>query len=118
MGVYVYKVTGKKAYLENGEVANVAVFAYKPTMGFSLDADRLNNKWHRESGAAYCDKAAAEGKRLEWVVMGYKEDDGTISIDPTAYKLPKAKGSFYDTMLDREMETSKVVAAGRNIIID
>lgn len=34
MGIYVYKVTGKKVTLADGTRANVAVFAYNPWGGY------------------------------------------------------------------------------------
>jgi len=95
MGSYTYKVTGKKVKLSNGEVANVAKFAYKPYR--SWNDYKLNNKMHHESGAAYCDKAAADGKRSNWVVA----PDAVLHF-------PRAVGSFEDDYAHEKYQVNNV----------
>ena len=69
MGVYVYKVTGKKVKLSNGKTANVARFAHR-AFGFGVGYTEAEiNRIERESGVTYCEKMAKEGKRLKWVVL-------------------------------------------------
>lgn len=96
MGDYVYKVTSKTARIEGGLEANIAVYAYKPFLGFDGPS---NGAMHARSGAGACDRAAAAGKRTGWVVMGYENDDGTMSVNPIAYEIG-ARGSFSDGWLD------------------
>ncbi len=103
MGAYCYKTTANTVTLANGEKANVAIFAYKPN-GFA--------SYHTKSGAAAADRAAADGKRLDWVVLGNKDDaTGEIHVveGAEAYKVGP-RGSFMDTILNSDrLETSTVV---------
>lgn len=98
MGDYVYKVTSKTVRIEGGLEANIAVFAYKPFLSILGDGPS-NGMMHARSGAGACDRAAAAGRRTGWVVMGYENDDGTMSVDPIAYEIG-ALGSFSDGWLD------------------
>ena len=79
MGSYVYKVTGKKVKLTNGEYANLAVFAYNPVRsgyGMSMDeADKMNNKAYYASGCYYADQCARDGKRTGLIVTGTERGD-------------------------------------------
>jgi len=99
MGEYIYKVTSRKVRIEGGLEANIAVFAYKPFMSILGDGPS-NGLMHVRSGAGACDRAAAAGKRTGWVVMGYENDDGTMSVNPIAYEIGAALGSFSDGWLD------------------
>lgn len=92
MGVYVYKVTGKKVKLDNGETANQAVFAYKPYFNEDSWARRRNSEAHRKNGVYYCDRQAEEGKRSVWVIFG---EGGPV----LKFKAPV--GSFYDSSVDK-----------------
>jgi hypothetical protein len=99
MGCYVYKVTSKTVDLDNGEQANVAVYAYKPT--WRWDGETLNDRWHFRSGAGTCDRHAH--KRTGWLVYGYVEDDGRVTVDGDgrAFKIGDRKfGSFNDGAMD------------------
>lgn len=98
MGDYTYKVTSKTARIEGGLEANIAVYAYKPFISYFGDGPS-NAAMHARSGAGACDRAAAAGKRTGWVVMGYENDDGTMTVDPIAYEIG-ARGSFSDGWLD------------------
>jgi hypothetical protein len=111
MGVYVYKVTGAEAHLANGETANVAVFAYKPSM---------SGDDHARSGAQRCDDLAKEGKRHPWVVLGSARKGGrtaSVELCATAVKLPNPVGSLsdgaFDSHIEKGAETSTVIKAGR-----
>ena len=110
MSDYLYKVTGKKVALVNGEVANVAVYAYKPFMGYTEDSEKLNKRMSRKSGAAACEKAAENGKRSNWVVLGSTQDDGTLRVSSTAKKYRMPRGVVWaDNHADNDtMETSAV----------
>lgn len=91
MGTYVYKVTAQTVKLKNGEVANIAVYAYKPHLFAKYDQ-------HSRSGAARHDAAAKLGKRSKWVIMGYEKDGKIdIDVDSVAQRLPVAMGSFTDS---------------------
>lgn len=85
MGMYVYKVTGKKVNLSNGEIANVGEFAYKPYRSFWKDEQSQNKKAERNAGIPYAEKQAKLGKRSAWVVHG----DAVL-------KFPEAVGSYDD----------------------
>jgi hypothetical protein len=103
MGSYMYKVTSKTVDLDNGEKANVAVFAYKPT--WAWDGESRNKRWHFLTGAATCDRHA--DSRTGWVVGGYVEDDGTISVDNAAWSIPGRKyGSYVDDAIDHILHGS------------
>ena len=97
MGDYTFKVTSKTVKIEGGLDAHVAVFAYKPFLSYFGDGPS-NGKMHVRSGAAACDRAAADGKRSGWIVLGY-EDNGGFVIEPTAYEIGQ-RGSFSDGWLD------------------
>jgi len=100
MGTYVYKTTAKEVQLENGELANVAVFAYKPS--FWDDFSSIDNR-----------AAAQTHKRHEWVVLGYKNDEtGKVEVElgSTAVKMGQ-RGTFDDHLFDSDrFETSTVIA--------
>jgi hypothetical protein len=91
---YVYKVLGTEVQCEDGIVANIALFAYKPWGYYSSDGYK-NARLHFSTGAGTCDRNAS--KRTGWVVYGDKKEDGTIEIDSHAFKLRGGpKGSFRD----------------------
>jgi hypothetical protein len=101
MGVYVYKTTAKTVQLENGDLATVAVYAYKPSFNFD--------------STAVDDRAAAQAhKRHEWVVLGHVNYDGKVEVEmgSTAVKIGR-RGTFSDYFFDKRAdegaETSKVV---------
>ena len=86
MGTYVYKVTKETVKLSNGELANVAKFAYKPVRSFWRDGHHANSRMHFRSGCTANDLAAEKGYRSRWVVMG----------DTTVLHFPQPLGSFDD----------------------
>ena len=110
MGVYVYKVTSHTVELSNGETANVAVYAYKPSYAI-FGYGPSNDQMHFRSGASKCDKMAHT--RSEWVVLGYlNKETGKVQvqIDGVAKRVGKM-GSLTDGWFDcRETEKSAVAA--------
>ena len=101
MSCYIMKVTRHTVELANGEDANVAVFAHRNEWGMEAV--------HVTSGAAACDRAAAEGRRGPWVILGFQRDDGKIEVDvgDSAKKIGVV-GSFPDDWFDRkDADTSK-----------
>ena len=90
MGLYYYKVLKKSVLLENGERAHLALYAYRYNFWDSKN-------WHLTSGAARCDEGAANGERGPWIVHGYKERDGTIRVNPIAYKAEHPMGSYLES---------------------
>jgi len=110
MGEYVYKVTRHTVELSNGETANVAVFAYKPT--WNWDARPTNEQMHVRSGAAKCDANA--DKRSEWIVLGFFDEKSgkiQVEIESTAKKVGK-RGSFSDSWFDiKKAEGSAICAS-------
>lgn len=97
MGVYIYKTTANEVILETGERASVAAYAYK--------AGLRNGSAHAASGAAAADRAAANGKRHPYVVLGHVNKEGRIEVD-SAEKAMKmgCRGSFSDHLLDKDWE--------------
>lgn len=87
MGVYVYKVTAKRVALDNGEFANVAVFAYKDHFWDTA----LVAKMRRNSACFVADRFV-EGKNFTGnVVMGI----GTVAKKINC-------GTFDDNWFDRQ----------------
>ncbi len=86
MALYMYTVTKDKVCLSNGEMANVARFAYKPHAYFWGDRVSSNARMHFRTGCVANDYAAEKGHRSSWVVMG----------DTTVLYFPKPVGSFTD----------------------
>lgn len=99
MGIYCMKITKHTVNLANGEVASVAIYAYKPTSGFSGPS---NGQMHTRSGAGACDRAAEAGKREPWVVLGcFNDATGRIEVDVDGMaKRMGVRGSFYDGDFD------------------
>jgi len=85
MGIYVYRVTSVKVKCSDGELANVAKFAYKPYWGMH---SKENSKMHFRSGAASSDALAYKGKIT-----------GRFVIGDTVYVNTTGRGSFYDSYL-------------------
>jgi len=109
MGTYVYKTTAAEVTLDNGEIATVAVFAYKLS-GWD------NGPAARRSGADRAD--SLRDTRREWTILGFmNKDTKLIEVDITsgAKKLGKL-GSFNDNWFDyREAEMAKPVAASGKV---
>ena len=108
MGIYVYKVIGKSVKLTNGEVANISLFAYKSSWN-------NDDGVHGRSGASRCDTEAERGNRSGWIVRGYKEEDGSIMINPVAQKACKPIGSFTETFKTTGEECTVVSKLPKNI---
>lgn len=98
MGEYIYKVTAKKKILSDGKEANIAVFAYKPTWGFSFDgksADDLNRSMAWKAKCHISEKYVRESKNYSGrVVLG---ETGEIAI-------PVNRGTFSDYWFDNQVE--------------
>jgi hypothetical protein len=92
MGIYVYRITSKKVVCNDGKLANVAVFAYKPYWGF--DCDKPNAKMHFRSGATSSDTQASKGKITDRFVCG--DENGTPYENCEVYHNSTMRGSFYD----------------------
>lgn len=80
MGAYVYRVTSTRVRCSDGKEANVAIYAYKPSWNF-FDGEKLNKKWHFQSGATASDRMAAAGRITDRVVLGQK-DETTGKVTP------------------------------------
>lgn len=102
MGSYIYKVTSKTVDLDNGEQANVALYAYKPYW-MAYDADQVNARLHFKTGCVTCDHHRE--KRTGWIVLGYEEDDGTITVGARAFNVGRKYGSFNDDAMDGRMHS-------------
>jgi hypothetical protein len=107
MGTYVFKITGKKTTLKNGQKANIAVYAYKPYGFFSSNeaTDRANKQMHRESGCYTADRYVRDSQGFTGlVVIGsyWKGEVSPNSRDPeSALPWPRVRGgSFYDDSFD------------------
>lgn len=85
MPSYIYKVTKETVKLKNGEIANKAVYAYKP----SRTHEKLNIRDHFRTGCGAHDRAAAAGKRSCWVVEGEGDDAAVL-------KFPHPVGTYDD----------------------
>jgi len=109
MGDYVYKVGRQTVELSNGETANVATFAYKPTMNWN--ARPTNEQMHFRSGASKCDKSAED--RSDWIVLGHRNKQTgkiEVEIDKLAKKVGR-RGSFSDGWFDASSAETSAVAA-------
>jgi len=103
MGTYVFKITGKKTTLKNGQKANIAVYAYKPYGFFSSNEAtvRANNQMHRESGCYTADRYVKDSQGFTGLVVLGHYDKGKLSPDSrdpeSALPWPREwEGSFYD----------------------
>lgn len=85
MGVYVYRVTSKKVKCSDGEMANVAVFAYKPW----YSNDKENARMHFQSGCVSSDNMAARQRITDRIAIGNQVFENVDMV-----------GSFYDSQLD------------------
>lgn len=108
MGIYVYKVIGKSVKLTNGEEANISLYAYKESWN-------NNDGIHGRSGASRCDTEAERGNRTGWIVSGYKNEDGSILINPVAEKATRLIGSFVETFPTTGEECAVVTKLPKNI---
>lgn len=107
MGAYVYKVTGKKVKLSNGEIANVGVYAYKPYRSFWDDeAEKINNRAMRKCGIPYAELQADLGKRSRWVVHG--EDGHCVLL------FPFPVGSYVDDEACHKYVQKGITVIGRD----
>lgn len=93
MSSYVLKVTGKIGLDENGEKANLLVFAYKPfnLSMFDTELEKKNNQMYRESGCYNADRYVKTGKTFTGRIM---ENEGGPSIAWSA-------GTILDTQFDK-----------------
>ncbi len=98
MGTYVYRVTKETVRCADGELANVAIFAYKP----SFYDPSQNAKWEFKSGCVASDRMAAAGRLTKRIVLGKKDEEtGKITIYPDSEVFVNLHnlGSFYDNTL-------------------
>lgn len=89
MGAYVYRITSKRVKCSDGQEANVAVYAYKPSWG----DEKLNRRWHFQTGCSRSDSLAAQGLLTDRVVTADK--DGVVDGD-RVYRNGRKVGHFYD----------------------
>lgn len=107
METRVNKVLGQTVTLANGQLANIAVFAY--------NKEKDTGRQHMLSGAAACDRAAAQGKRAEWIVQGRTNEDGSVSISKIAYKTKAVIGSFVETFEHEDLIYIDETKLGKNV---
>lgn len=86
MGVYIYRITPQKVKCSDGKMANVAIFAYKPTYS-GFDSDKINSRMAFASGCVAAKRVKSTGR----VVMGY---DGRV--DPLSKVYETTDKIFYD----------------------
>ena len=93
MGVYIYRVTGKRVVCSDGKEANLAVYAFKPY--HSWDGEKVNAKLRFKTGCVASQRLADTGKLSGRVVIANDED---FSFDPAGrvYTLDPRVGTFYD----------------------
>ena len=85
MGVYIYKVTAKKKVLADGTEANIAVYAYKPSYGWSGDA--FNRRAAKASSCHIAERYVRDSKNFTGrVVLG---ESGDVAV-------PVKVGTFTD----------------------
>lgn len=97
MGTYVYRVTKETVRCSDGELANVAIYAFKPWFDSKMDA-KLNFR----SGCVASDRMAAAGRLTKRVVQGFKDEKtGKIVVYPDSAVFSNLHnlGSFYDSTL-------------------
>jgi len=111
MGTYVYRVTAKQHRCSDGQLANIALYAYKPY--WTLDGDAANRRMHVRSGAAAADNYARSGKLTDRFVLGHINEQGHLEIEPDApvYGNPAHLGSFYDSSLGTTLTRLPDIAA-------
>jgi hypothetical protein len=94
MGSYVYRITAKKVRCTDGEMANIAIFAYKPFDDiFNREANR---KMRFKSGCIASETMASKGRITGRFVLGSK--DGTYDTN-VVFANPDNQGSFYDNYI-------------------
>ncbi len=87
MGVYIYKVTAKKVKCSDGLMANVAVYAFKPS-GWD---EKHNNKMLFRTGCYRADDYANGKNCTDRIVTGEDGQPGDA-----VYLNRGQKGFFYD----------------------
>jgi len=87
MGMYRYRVTARRVKCSDGQEANVAKWAYKPSSD-----ERWNSKVDFRTGCPAARKLAREGKLTDRVVI--EHCDGVLS--ETVYGNPNNWGTFLD----------------------
>ena len=106
MGTYVYRVTSTTVRCSDGQIANIAIFAFKPCWDSKFDT-----KWNFKSGCVASDRMAAKGNITRRVVMGTKnEQTGKIEVYPETKVFQNLHnlGSFYDDTLGMVNQFPKV----------
>lgn len=89
MGIYVYRVTSKKIKCSDGQLANIATYAYKPYFSM-FDDKKTNAKLHFKTGCTASDRMASKGNITERFVL-----DGGKEV----YANTTGRGSFYDSYI-------------------
>jgi hypothetical protein len=109
---YMLKVMAAEALLENGETANVAVYAYKD---YSTEVGN-----YARHNMRYFDKKAAAGRRNKWICVGKLVGNQVhVEIGAPAMRVSRPIGSIRDTIFDTgragtaAANRSTVVAAGK-----
>lgn len=105
MGTYIYRITAKTHRCSDGQLANIALYAYKPIFGW--DEVKANRTLHVRSGAAAADRYADTGKLTGRFILAHKNDLGHLEIEPGApvFTNPPHVGSFYDTAVGQGVLT-------------
>lgn len=106
MGIYVYRVTKETVRCSDGELANIAIFAFKPWFDSKMDS-KLNFK----TGCVASERMAAAGRITGRIVQGHK-DEATGKIVTTSgaavFKNIHNMGSFYDSSLGEKNQFPRV----------
>jgi hypothetical protein len=94
MGAYVYKVTSKRVKCSDGQDANVAIYAYKPSWGW--DGDKFNSRMEFRTGCHTARRMAEAGKFSGRIVTGSKDEAGKVTVDPESKVYTYGAGTFLD----------------------
>lgn len=92
MGEYIYKVTARTKMMPDGELANIAVFAYKPNYSW-YEAEKLNRRWAWKSGCHIAERYVRDSKLYTGRVVLC--EDSEIAI-------PCNRGTFTDSWFDAQ----------------
>ena len=97
MGDYTYKVTAKKRKLNDGTIANVAVFAYKPS--FMCGSESYNNRMHFETGCYNAERYVDNSPNFTGLAV-YEHEEFQVAV-------PVSSGTFTDAWFDMRLYEMK-----------
>lgn len=105
MGTYIYRVTKETVRCSDGELANIAIYAFKPWWDSKLDS-----KLAFSTGCVASDRMAAAGRISKRVVIGVKDDvSGKIVATGSAvFHNTHNLGTLYDDTLGMPNQFPKV----------